>query len=62
MIFSIFTHIPVSVNKSDFHFKGKIRIFTDNFNKINLSILQFNIVNLQIKQFIIFQKFSWNSV
>ena len=52
MIFCIFTHIPLSVNNSYFHFKGKNSI----------SILQFNIVNFQIKQFVIFQKFSWNSV
>ena len=58
----LYTHIRFSVNKPNFHFKGKGRISTDGFNKINLSILQFNILNFQIKQFIIFQKFSWNSV
>ena len=40
MIFCTFTHILFSVNKSNFHFKGKSRIFTDGFNKINVSILQ----------------------
>ena len=58
----LYTHIRFSVNKPNFHFKGKSRISTDGFNKINLSILQFNILNFQIKQFVIFHKFSWNSV
>ena len=58
----LYTHIGFSVNKPNFHFKGKGRISTDGFNQINLSMLQFNILNFQIKQFIIFQKFSWNSV
>ena len=52
----------LSVNKPNFHFKGKGRISTDSFNKINVSILQFNILNFQMKQLVIFQKFSWNSV
>ena len=58
----LYTHIRFSVNKPNFHFKGKGRISTDGFNKINLSILQFNILNFQIKQFVIYQKFLWNSV
>ena len=58
----LYTHIRFGVNKPNCHFKEKGRISTDDFNKINLSILQFNILNFQIKQFIIFQKFSWNSV
>ena len=37
-------------------------ISTDDFNKINLSILQFKILNFQIKQFGIFKKFLQNSV
>ena len=37
-------------------------ISTDDFNKINLSILQFNILNFQIKQFGIFKKFLQSSV
>ena len=37
-------------------------ISTDDFNKINLSILQFNILNFQIKQFGIYKKFLRNSV
>ena len=45
MIFCILTHIPFSVNKYNFHFKRKSRITADNFNKINVNILQFNIVN-----------------
>ena len=43
--FCIVTYIPFSVNKSNFHFKGKCRISIDN--KINLSILQVNIRNLR---------------
>ena len=43
MIFSTFTQIPFIVNKFKFHFKGKSRSSTDNFNEINLSTLQFNI-------------------
>ena len=58
----LYTQICFSVNKPNFHFKGKTRISTDGFSKINLSILQFNILNSQIKQFVIFQKFLWNSV
>ena len=57
-----YTQIHFSVNKPNFYFKGKGRISTDVFSKINLSILQLNILNLQIKQFVIFKKFSWNSV
>ena len=57
----VLTHISFSLNKSDFHMKQRSRIFTDNFNKTNVNILQFNIVSLRIKQFIIFEKFSWNS-
>ena len=49
MIFCIFTHIPLIVNKSNFHFKRKSRITTDNFNKINVNILRFSIANFQIK-------------
>ena len=52
MIFCIITHIPFSLNKSYFHFKGKSSI----------SIPQFNNVNFQIKQFFIFEKLWWNSV
>ena len=37
----LYTHIRFSVNKPNFHFKGKGRISTDGFNKINFSILQF---------------------
>ena len=62
MTFCIHTQIGFSVNKSNFHIKGKSRISTDSFNKINLSILQLKILNFQIKKFIIFQKVSWNSV
>ena len=62
IFFYLYTHIRFSVSKRNFHFKGKGRISTDGFNKINLGILQFNILNFQIKQFIIFQKFSQNSV
>ena len=58
----LYTHIRFSINKPNFYYKGKGRIFTDGFNKINLSTIQFNVLNFQIKQFIIFQKFSWNSV
>ena len=58
----LYIHICFSVNKSNFHFKGKGSISTDGFNKINLSILQFDILNFQIKKFIIFQKLLWNSV
>ena len=60
--FYLYTHIRFSENKPNFPFKGKGRISTDGFNKINLSILQFNILNFQIKQFITFHEFSWNSV
>ena len=49
MIFCIFTHIPLIVNKSNFHFKRKSRITTDHVNKINVNMLQFSIVNFQIK-------------
>ena len=49
----LYTHIRFSVNKPNFHFRGKGRISTDGFNTINLSILQFNILNFQIKRFII---------
>ena len=58
----LYTHIRFSINKPNFHYKGKGRISKDGFNKINLSTLQFNILNIQIKQFIIFQKCSWKSV
>ena len=58
----LYTLFRFSVSKPNFHFKGKGKISTDGFNKINLSILQFNSLNLQIKQFIIFQNFLWNSV
>ena len=54
MIFRIYTHIPFTVNKPNFHFKGSSRISTDRLHEINVSILQFTIVNFQIKQFIIF--------
>ena len=50
------------MNKYNVHFKGRSRISTDSFNKINVSTFQFNFVNFQIKQFIIFQKLSWNLV
>ena len=56
----LYTHIRFSVNKPNFHFKGKCKIPTDGFNKINLSILQFNVLNFHIKRFIILQKVSWN--
>ena len=58
----LYKHIHLSLNKPNFHFKGKGRVSTNGFNIINLSILQFNVLNFQIKQFIIFQKFSWNFV
>ena len=58
----LYTHICFSVKKPNFRFKGKSRISTDGFNKINFSILQFNILNFQIKRFVTFQKFQWNSV
>ena len=58
----LYTHIRFRVNKPNFHFIGKSSISTDDFNKMNLSILQFNILNFQIKQFVIFRKFSWDSV
>ena len=58
----LYAHIRFSVNMPNFHFKGKGRISTDGFNKINLSIFEFNILNFQIKQFIIFEEFSWKSV
>ena len=45
----LYKHILFSVNKSNFHFKGKGRISTDGFNEINRSTLQFNILNFQIK-------------
>ena len=38
MIFIIFTHIPFSVNKSNFSFKEKSGISIDSFNKTNLSV------------------------
>ena len=38
------TDIRFSVNKPNFSFKGKSRISTDGFNKINVSVLQFNIL------------------
>ena len=50
----LYIHIRFGVNKPNFHFKGKCSISTDDFNEINLSILQFDISNFQIKQFIIF--------
>ena len=53
----LYAHIRVSVNKPNFHFKGKGRISADVLNKISLSILQFNILNFQIKQSIIFRNF-----
>ena len=63
MIYQIlYTHFCFSVNKPNFYFKGKSRISTDGFNKIDLSILQFNILNFQFEQFVIFQKFLWNSI
>ena len=58
----LYTHIRFSMNKPNFHYKGKDRISTDGFNKINLSTLQFNVLNFQTKRCIILQKFSWNSV
>ena len=58
----LYTHIRFSINKPNFDFKGKGRILTDGFNKINLGTLQFNVLNFPIKQFIMFQEFSWNSV
>ena len=39
IIFCIFTQISFIVSKSNFCFKGRSRIFTDGFNKINVSIL-----------------------
>ena len=39
----LYTHICLSINKPNFHFKEKGKISTDGFNKINLIILQFNI-------------------
>ena len=41
----LYTHIRFSVNKPNFHFKGKGRISTDGLYKIGFSILQFNILN-----------------
>ena len=52
IIFGIFKHILFSVNKSNFHIKGRSSI----------SLIWFNNVNFQVKQFVIFQKFSWDSV
>ena len=42
----LYKHIRFSVNKPNFYFKGKGRISTDGFDKINLSILQFNILTV----------------
>ena len=42
------THIRFSISKPNFHFKKKSRISTDDFNKINLSVLQFNISDFQV--------------
>ena len=38
MIFCIFTYIPFSVNKSNFHRKRRSRISTNSFKKISVSI------------------------
>ena len=53
----IYTHIRFSVNKPNFHFKGKGRISINDFNKINLSVLQFSNLNFQIKQLSFFRNF-----
>ena len=58
----LYIHIRFSANKPNFHFKGKGRISTDGFDKINFSLLQFNILDFQLKQLIIFRNLSWNSV
>ena len=52
----IFTHIPSSLSKSNFHCKGRSGIFTESVNKTNVSMRQFNTVRFQVKQFIIFEK------
>ena len=51
--FDIFRHIPFSINKPNFHFKGR---------RSSVSILQINNLNVQIKQFVIFQKYLCDSV
>ena len=41
-VLCLYKHILFTVNKSNSHFKGMSRIFTDSFNKINVNILQFS--------------------
>ena len=45
MIFSVFTHLPFSVNKSNFHFKGINSISNNNINSIHAKSIERNVVH-----------------